>query len=54
MNHPLISEYLEAIMPAEENFDKQKSLRPVFGDDGLPVMTICIFATECLNSNNKQ
>lgn len=39
MNYPLISEYIEAIMSAEDNFEKLSSLRPVLGDDGLPVMT---------------
>ena len=39
MNYPLISEYLEAIKSAEDNFEELSYLRPVLGDDGLPVMT---------------
>ena len=39
MNYPLISEYIEAIKSAEENFEELSYLRPVFGEDGLPVMT---------------
>ena len=44
MNYPLISEYVEAIMSAEDNFKELSYLRPVFGDDGLPVMTSGNFA----------
>ncbi len=39
MNYPLISEYIEAIKSAEDNFAELSYLRPVLGDDGLPVMT---------------
>jgi len=44
MNYPLISEYVEAIKAAEDNFDQMKHLRPVLGDDGEPVMTSGNFA----------
>lgn len=44
MNYPLISEYIEAIKSAEDNFEKLSYLRPVLGDDGLPVMTSGNFA----------
>ena len=44
MNYPLISEYVEAIKAAEENFDQLKHLRPVLGEDGEPVMTSGNFA----------
>ena len=44
MNFPLISEYIEAIKSAEDNFEQLKDLRPVLGDDGLPVMTSGNFA----------
>ena len=44
MNYPLISEYIEAIKSAEDNFDKLSCLRPVLGEDGLPVMTSGNFA----------
>ncbi len=44
MNYPLISEYVEAIKSAEDNFEELSYLRPVFGDDGLPVMTSGNFA----------
>lgn len=39
MNYPLISEYIETIKSAEDNFDKLSYLRPILGDDGLPVMS---------------
>ena len=44
MNYPLISEYIEAIKSAEDNFEELSDLRPVLGDDGLPVMTSGNFA----------
>ena len=44
MPFPLISEYIEAIKSAEDNFEKLSYLRPVLGDDGLPVMTSGNFA----------
>ena len=44
MNYPLISEYVEAIKSAEDNFEELSYLRPVFDDDNLPVMTSGNFA----------
>ena len=44
MNYPLISEYIEAIKAAEDNFEQLKHLRPVLGEDGEPVMTSGNFA----------
>ena len=44
MNYPLISEYVEAIKAAEDNFDQLKYLLPVLGEDGEPVMTSGNFA----------
>ena len=44
MNYPLISDYIEAINSAEDNFEKLSCLRPVLGEDGLPVMTSGNFA----------
>ncbi len=44
MNYPLISEYVEAIKAAEDNFEQLKDLRPVLGEDGEPVMTSGNFA----------
>ena len=44
MNYPLISEYIEAIKLAEENFAQLKHLRPVIGDDGAHIMTSGNFA----------
>lgn len=44
MNYPLISEYIEAIKSAEDNFEELSYLRPVLGDDGQPVMTSGNFA----------
>ena len=44
MNYPLISEYVEAIKAAEDNFEELKHLRPVLDDDGQPVMSSGNFA----------
>ncbi len=44
MNYPLISEYIEAIKAAEDNFEELTNLRPVLGEDGQPVMTSGNFA----------
>ena len=44
MNYPLISEYIESIKSVEDNFKELSYLRPVLGDDGLPVMTSGNFA----------
>ena len=44
MNYPLISEYVEAIKSAEDNFDELSYLRPVLGDNGLPIMSNGNFA----------
>ena len=38
MNYPLISEYIEAIKAAEDNFEELKSLRLVLDSTGEPVM----------------
>lgn len=43
MNYPLISEYIEAIKSAEDNFNKLCHLQPVL-DDGQPVMSSGNFA----------
>ena len=39
MNYPLISEYIESIKSAEDNFEELGYLRPILDNDGLPVMT---------------
>lgn len=44
MNYPLISEYIESIKAAEDNFKELTNLRPVLGDDGQPVMSSGNFA----------
>ena len=44
MNYPLLSEYIESIKAAEDNFDQLKNLRPILGEDGEPVMTSGNFA----------
>lgn len=44
MNYPLISEYIEAIEAAEDNFEKLTNLRLVHNEDGQPVMTSGNFA----------
>ena len=44
MTYPLISEYVEAVRNAEDNFDKLRNLRAVTDDNGNPVMTSGNFA----------
>ncbi len=44
MNYPLISEYIEAIKSAKDNFAELVNLRAVLGEDGQPVMTSGNFA----------
>ncbi len=44
MNYPIISEYVEAIKVAEDNFEVLTNLRPVLDADGEPVMTSGNFA----------
>lgn len=44
MNYPLISEYIEAIRSAEDNFGKLSNLRPILDDCGNPIMSSGNFA----------
>lgn len=44
MQYPLISEYIEAVRSAEDNFDQYSALRPVLDDKGNPVMSSGNFA----------
>jgi hypothetical protein len=44
MNYPLLSDYIEAIKAAEDNFDHLKHLRPVLGADGEPIFSSGNFA----------
>lgn len=44
MNYPLISEYIEAIRSAEDNFDKLTNLRPVLDGNGNPIISSGNFA----------
>lgn len=44
MNYPLISEYIDAIRLAEDNFDKLSNLRPVLDGNGNPIMSSGNFA----------
>lgn len=44
MNYPLISDYVSAILSAEENFDKLSNFRPELDDNGNPVMSSGNFA----------
>ena len=44
MNYPLISEYIEAIKLAEDNFDQLSSLCPVLDSYGNPIMSSGNFA----------
>lgn len=39
MNYPLISEYIEAIKSAKDNFEKLSYLSPVLDDEGQPIMS---------------
>lgn len=44
MNYPLISEYVESIMNAEDNFNELSYLRPVLDNYGHPIMSSGNFA----------
>ena len=44
MQYPLISEYIDAIRSAEDNFDKLCDLRPVLDNNGNPMMSSGNFA----------
>ena len=44
MQYPLISEYINSILNAEDNFATMIDLRPVLHDDGTPVMSSGNFA----------
>ena len=44
MNFPLISEDIDAIRLAEDNFNKLSNLRPVLDDNGNPIMSSGNFA----------
>lgn len=44
MQYPLISEYINSILNAEDNFATMTDLRPVLHDDGTPVMSSGNFA----------
>ncbi len=44
MTYPLISEYVETVRNAEDNFEKLRNLRPVTDDNGNPVLTSGNFA----------
>ena len=44
MNYPLISEYIESIRFAEDNFATLTNLRPVLDDNGNPIMSSGNFA----------
>ena len=56
MQYPLISEYVEAIRSAEDNFDQLSDLRPVLDGNGNPVMSSGNFAVvfKMQNVNTKQ
>ena len=44
MNYPLLSEYIETIKSAEDNFDELNNLRAVLDENGEPVMSSGNFA----------
>ena len=44
MNYPLISEYIDAIRLAEDNFNKLSNLRPILDGNGNPIMSSGNFA----------
>ena len=52
MNYPLISEYIEAVKNAEDNFDALNHLRPVLDTNGEPIMTSGNFAVVFKMVNN--
>lgn len=56
MNYPLISEYLESIKNAEDNFATLTNLRPVLDEDGNPIMSngnfAVVFKMRDIVSNN--
>lgn len=54
MQYPLISEYIEAIHSAEDNFDRLKNLRPVLDDAGTPIMSSGNFARGIQNDGREQ
>lgn len=56
MQYPLISEYVEAIRSAEDNFDQLSDLRPVLDGNGNPVMSSGNFAVvfKMQNVNTQQ
>ena len=54
MNYPLISEYVEAIKSAEDNFDELSYLSPVLDDEGQPVMTSGNFAVVFKMENRRK
>lgn len=56
MQYPLISEYVEAIRSAEDNFDQLSDLRPVLDSNGNPVMSSGNFAVvfKMQNVNTQQ
>lgn len=43
-DYPLISDYIEAIKAAADDFEQLKHLRPILGADGNPVMLSGYFA----------
>lgn len=54
MNYPLISEYVDAIKAAEDNFEELKYLRPVLDEGSNPIMSsgnfAVVFKMEDINS----
>lgn len=44
MNFPLISEYIDSILYAEDNFATLSNLRPILDEDGRPIMSSGNFA----------
>lgn len=56
MQYPLISEYVEAIRSAEDNFNQLSDLRPVLDSNGNPVMSSGNFAVvfKMQNVNTQQ
>ena len=54
MQYPLISEYVDAIRSAEDNFDNLSNLYPVLDDNGNPVMSSGNFAVVFKMNYNKK
>ena len=55
--YPTISEYLEAIKAAEDNFEQLKNLRPVLDEEGNPIyysqFLLSVDSGECTSAGSR-